>query len=96
MSLVAWILALVGALLAFALAAGSAAGLVRRMDPGSALAVTPLPTMAVYLSAPEFLVAIRSGASLRELIFPGGPCAIGCLTLLGIVLSLRQQVRGGW
>jgi hypothetical protein len=94
MSLVAWILALVGAMLAFGLAAGSAVGLVRRMDTASALAVTPLPMMAVYFSAPEFLIAIRSGAPLRELIFPGGPCAIGCLTLLGIVLSLRQQVRG--
>ena len=78
MSLVAWILALVGALLAFALAAGSSVGLVRRMETASALAVTPLPTMAVYLSAPEFSAAIRSGASLRELIFPGGPCVIGC------------------
>jgi hypothetical protein len=95
MSLVAWILALVGALLAFALGAGSAIGLVRRMETASALAVTPLPMMAVYFSAPEFLVAIRSGAPLRQLIFPGGPCVIGCLTLLGIVLSLRQQVRGG-
>jgi hypothetical protein len=95
MSLVAWILALVGALLAFALATGSAVGLVRRMDTASALAVTPLPAMAIYLSAPEFSVAIRSGASLRELIFPGGPCAIGFLTLVGVVLSLRQQVRGG-
>jgi hypothetical protein len=95
MSLVAWILALVGALLAFALAAGSTVGLVRRMETASALAVTPLPVVAVYLSAPEFLVAVRSGASLRELIFPAGPCVIGCLTLLGIVLSLRQQVRGG-
>lgn len=94
MSLVAWILALIGALIAFALAAGSAVGLVRRMDTASVLAVTPLPMMAVYFSAPEFLIAIRSGAPLRELIFPGGPCAIGCLTLLGIVLSLRQQVRG--
>jgi hypothetical protein len=95
MSLVAWILALVGALLAFALAAGSATWLVRPMDTASALAVTPLPAMAVYLSAPEFSAAIRSGASLQELIFPGGPCAIGCLTILGIALSLRQQVRGG-
>jgi hypothetical protein len=51
MSLVAWILALVGALLAFALAAGSAAGLVRRMDTASAPSVTPLPAMASYLSA---------------------------------------------
>ena len=55
MSLVAWILALVGALLAFALGAGSAIGLVRRMETASALAVTPLPMIAVYLSAPEFL-----------------------------------------
>ena len=95
MSLVAWILALVGALLAFALGAGSALGLVRRMETSSALAVTPLPMMAVYFSAPEFLAAIRSGASARALVFPGGPCVIGCLTLLGIILSLRQQVRGG-
>jgi len=95
MSLVAWIMALVGALLAFSLGAGSALGLVRRMETASALAVTPLPMMAVYLSAPEFLVAIRAGTPLRALIFPGGPCVIGGLTLLGIVLSLRQQVRGG-
>jgi hypothetical protein len=89
MSVVAWILALVGALLAFALAAGSAVGLVRRMDTASALAVTPLPAMAVYFSAPEFLAGIQSGAPLRELVFPGGPCAIGCLTLMGIVVALR-------
>ena len=67
MSLVAWILALVGALLAFALGAGSAIGLVRRMETASALAVTPLPMIAVYLSAPEFLVAsdpvLRCGSS---------------------------------
>ena len=95
MSLVAWILAVVGALLAFALGAGSALGLVRRMETASALAVTPLPMIALYLSAPELLVAIRSGASPRQLVFPGGPWVIGCVTLLGIVLSLRQQVRGG-
>jgi hypothetical protein len=98
MTLVAWILALVGAVLAFALAAGSTAGLVRRMDTASALAVTPLPTLAVYFSAPDLYAGIQAGTPLRALLFPGGPCVIGCVTLLGVILSLRQQVRGpgGW
>jgi hypothetical protein len=32
------------------------------------------------------------------LVFPGGPCVIGALTLIGIVLSLLRQDRrpGGY
>ena len=51
MALVAWILAVVGAGLAFALCAGSAAGLVRQLDRASAVAVMLLPLMAIYFSA---------------------------------------------
>src|SRR4029079_18978491 len=36
---------------------------------------TPLPTIARYRSAPELLVAITSGATLRGSIFPGGPAS---------------------
>jgi hypothetical protein len=98
MSLVAWILALVGAGLALALSAGSAVGLVRPMDLYSAMAVMPLPTFAVYWSAPELYRALQAGTPLREMVFPGGPCVIGALTLIGIVLSLVRQDRrpGGY
>lgn len=91
MALAAWILAVVGAGLALALTAGSAAGVVRRMDTTSALAVTPLPVLAVYFSAPALLAALRAGASPGGLIFLGGPAVIGTLTLLGVIASLRHQ-----
>jgi hypothetical protein len=60
-ALVAWILALGGAVLAFALCAGSASGLGRRMDRASAIAVTPLPLMAVYFTANDLLALVRAG-----------------------------------
>ncbi len=94
MSLVAWILAVVGAGLAFAMGAGSAIGVVRRMDTFSAMAVMPLPIFAVYYSAPELYRSVQTGAPLGELIFPGGPCVIGALTLVGIIVTLLQQDRG--
>ena len=93
MSLVASILAVIGAGLAFAMGTGNALGLVRRMDTSSAMAVMPLPTFAVYYSGPELYRAVQAGAPSRDLIFPGGPCVIGGLTLIGIVLSLLQQDR---
>jgi hypothetical protein len=91
---VCWILAVVGGLLAFACAAGSAAGMMRRMDIYVALAVTPLPVLAMYFSAPELLAAIRAGGTLQELLYPGGPFLIGAITLLGTFSSLRQQSGG--
>ena len=95
MTVVAWTLALVGALLAFLLAAGSAAGWVRPIDFYSALAVTPLPVLAMYFSAPTVLRAIESGAQPKELLFVAGPFVVGCFTLLGTFASFRQQESGG-
>ena len=94
MAPVAWILALVGGLLAFALAVGSAVGLVRRMDLYAALGVTPLPLIAMFLSAPDFLAAIQDKVPPRDLLVAGGPFLIGCATLLGTLGSLRQQSGG--
>jgi hypothetical protein len=95
MALVAWILAVFGAGLAFAMGAGSATGLVRRMDRPSAMAVMPLPTLAVYFSASEFYAAIQADTPVRGLIFPGGPFVIGVVTLLGIFLAFFRQDRPG-
>jgi hypothetical protein len=91
MTLVAWILAFVGAALAFAMCAGSAVGLVRRMDRASAVAVLPLPALAMYFTGPELYALIRAGTPLRELVFAGGPFVIGLLTLLGVVWTARSQ-----
>jgi len=62
MTIVAWICALFGGVLALAMSAGSAAGVVRRMDLSSALTVVPLPALAVYFSAPDTWAAIREKA----------------------------------
>jgi hypothetical protein len=94
MNPVAWILALVGGLLAFALAAGSAAGVLRRLDIYSALGVTPLPLIAIFLGAPGFVAAIKDSVPPRDLLVTGGPFLIGCVTLLGILRSLHQQSGG--
>ena len=72
MALVAWILALVGAVLALALCAGSAGGLTRRIDRTSAMAVMSLPLMAVYFTANDLLALVQAerppdpGPSLRR------------------------------
>jgi len=72
MPIVAWVLALVGALLAFLLSAGSAAGLVRRIDFCSALAVTPLPTLAIYFSTPALYKAIDAGTHPKDMLYVAG------------------------
>jgi len=92
MLILAWVLALVGALLAFLLAAGSAAGLVRRIDFYSALAVTPLPTLAIYLSTPALFKAVEAGTNPKDMLFVAAPFLIGCFTLLGTFASFRQQL----
>jgi hypothetical protein len=91
MTSVAWILAVVGAVVAFALAAGSAAGVFPRIDFYAALGVTPLPALAIYLSVPQLLATVRAGAQPQDLLVPGGPFLIGCFTLLGVFVSFRQQ-----
>ena len=99
MAPVPWILALVGGVLAFALVAGSAAGVVRRMDGYAALGVTPLPVIAILMTAPDFFAALKDGFPPRDLLVIGGPFLIGCATLLGTLGSLRQQSggrRGSW
>jgi hypothetical protein len=95
MTVVAWVLAFVGALLAFLLAAGSAAGFVRRIDFYSALAVTPLPALAMYFSAPALYKAISAGTHPKDLLYVAGPFVIGVFTLLGTFASFRQQQSGG-
>jgi hypothetical protein len=93
MTIVAWICALFGGVLALAMSAGSAAGLVRRMDLSSGLTVVPLPALAVYFSAPDVWVAYRAGAEARELVVLGGPLLIGAATLAMIGLAVRPK---GW
>ena len=95
MALVAWILALAGAVLAFALCAGSASGLGRRMDRPSAIAVTPLPLMAVYFTANDLLALVRAGPPYQSLVFVGGPFLIGIVTLAGVAWTARNQGNRG-
>jgi hypothetical protein len=90
-ALVAWILAVFGAGLAFAMCAGSAAGAVRRMDRASAVAVMPLPALAMYFTATDFYSLVQTGPPYEGLVFVGGPFVIGLLTLVGIVRSSRRQ-----
>jgi hypothetical protein len=97
MALVAWILAVVGAGLAFALCAGSSTGLTRRIDRPSAIAVMPLPLMAVYFTANDLLALVRAGPPYEGLVFVGGPFVIGLVTLGGVVWAARgQHNRGDW
>jgi hypothetical protein len=91
MALVAWILAVVGAGLAFALCAGSSVGLVRQMDRASAVAVMPLPLMAIYFTANDLLALVRGGPPYHGIIFIGGPFLIGVLTLIGVVRATWRQ-----
>jgi hypothetical protein len=93
MALVGWICALAGAGLAFGMLAGSASGLTRRMDLVSALAVLPLPALAIYFTAPDLYVAIQAGRALRELVFPGGPLVIGVGTLLMVAAAVGSEKR---
>ncbi len=95
MTLVAWILAFVGAGLAFAMCAGSTVGLVRRMNRASAVAVMPLPALAMYFTASELYALIQAGTPLRGLVFTGGPFVLGLITLLGVVWTARRQDTGG-
>jgi hypothetical protein len=94
-ALVAWILAVVGAILAFALCAGSSMGLARRMDTASAIAVMPLPLMAVYFTANDLLALVRAGPPYQGVVFIGGPFVIGLVTLLGIAWAARRQSNRG-
>ena len=96
MTIVAWICSLFGGVLALAMSAGSAAGVVRRMDLPSALTVAPLPALAVYFSAPELWAAYRAGAESRDLVFLGAPLAIGAATLAMIALAVRRESRRRW
>jgi hypothetical protein len=93
MTIVAWICALFGGVLALAMSAGSAAGVVRRMDLASALTVVPLPALAVYFSAPEVWAAYRAGAKSPDLVILGMPVAIGGATLAMIALAVRWEAR---
>ena len=95
MALVAWILALVGAGLAFALCAGSSMGVVRQIDRASAVAVMPLPALAVYFTAGDLYALVEAGTPIRGLVFTGGPFVIGTVTLLAVVwVARRQQGKG--
>jgi hypothetical protein len=92
MTVVAWICALFGGVLALAMSGGSAAGVVRRMDLSSALTVVPLPAMAIYFSAPDVWAAYRAGAETRDLVILGLPLVIGAATLAMVALAVRRAV----
>ena len=97
MALVAWILAVFRAGLAFAMCAGSAAGVVRRMDRASAVAVMPLPALAMYFTATDLYTLVQAGPPYDGLVFVGGPFVIGLVTLIAIAWSGRQQAsRRDW
>jgi hypothetical protein len=91
MALVAWILAVFGAGLAFALCAGGATGLVRPMDRTSAMAVMPLPALAMYFTARDLYALVQAGPPYEGLVFIGGPFVIGLVTLLGVVGAARGR-----
>lgn len=91
MALVAWILAVFGAGLAFAMCSGSAIGVVRQLDRTSAMAVMPLPALAMYFTANDLFALVRAGPPYEGLVFIGGPFGIGLVTLLGVVWAARRQ-----
>ena len=93
MALVAWILAVFGAGLAFALCAGSAMGVVRQIDRASAIAVMPLPALAMYFTAGDLYALVEAGPPYVGLGFIGGPFVIGLVTLVGVVRAARRQGR---
>jgi predicted membrane-bound spermidine synthase len=93
MTIVAWVCALFGGVLALAMSAGSAVGVVRRMDLSSALTVVPLPALAVYFSAPEVWAAIQQKAEPSQLVVLGGPLVLGGLTLAMIGLAVRRESK---
>jgi hypothetical protein len=93
MTIVAWICAMFGGVLALAMMGGSAAGVGRRMDLPSALTVVPLPALAVYFSAPDAWAAIQARVEPNQLVFLGGPLVIGGVTLILIALAVRRESR---
>ena len=95
MALVAWILGLVGAGLAFAVCAGGASGLSRPVDKTTAIAVLPLPTLAMYFTASDLHALIKAGTPIRGLVFVGGPFVIGLCTFLAVAWSVRAQSDHG-
>ena len=91
MALVAWILAFVGAGLALAVCGGGATGLSRRVDVPTAIAVMPLPVMAMYFTFSELVALVQASTPVRGLIFVGGPFLIGLVTFAGVAWSLRGR-----
>ena len=97
MTLVAWILALVGAGLAFAVCGGGSAGLTRKVDRTTAIAVLPLPAMASYFTYADLYALVRAGTPIRDMVSAAGPFVIGLATFLGVAWSVRAQSDGtGW
>jgi hypothetical protein len=97
MALVAWILAVSGAGLAFAMCAGRAMGVVRQMDRASAMAVMPLPVLAMYFTARDLYALVQAGPPYEGLVLIGGPFVNGVVTLLGVVWTARRQgTHGDW
>ncbi len=89
MTLVAWILALVGAGLALAICGGGSMGVER----SSGLAALPLPAMAVYFTAADLVALVRAGPPYEGLVFTGGPFLIGLLTVFGVFWAGRPRSR---
>ena len=89
MTLVAWILALVGAVLALAICGGGSMGVER----SSGLAALPLPALAVYFTAADLVALVRAGPPYEGVVFIGGPFVIGLLTVFGVFLAGRPRSR---
>lgn len=67
----------------------------RGIDRASAIAVMPLPALAMYFTASDLYALVQAGPAYNGLVFVGGPFVIGLVTLAGVVLATRSQSRRG-
>ena len=93
MALVAWILAIAGAGLALVMGMSKALSQRGTLELGTAMAIIPLPVLAIWFAGPELYRAAQEGTPVRDLVFPGGPVVIAAGTLLGIVRAYLGQEK---
>lgn len=96
MPLFAWIVAVLGAALAWVISLAGSMSTVPRLSLGAALAAVPLPLLAMLLGALHLTRRRRAegGVPARALVAGGGPVALGALTLLYMFASYWYQPGG--
>ena len=94
MTIIAWIVALVGAALAWVISLAGAMSTVPRLTLGGALAGVPLPLLAILFGALSLARHRVDGIPLRAMVGAGIPIALGILTLLYMFLSYWYQPGG--